>query len=75
MCLERTKSFNLNQLLKIRRKQIEKMAVFWYVLGLIKLTYATYLLTKGSGWAAFWFIANISDLSASTKDGFLDEKK
>lgn len=50
------------------------MAAFWYVLGLVELTYATYLLTKGSGWAAFWFITSISDLRTSKKDGFLDEE-
>ena len=53
---------------------MKKIAVFWYVLGLVELAYATYLLTKGSGWAAFWFIMCISDLKASKKYGFLDGK-
>lgn len=44
------------------------------MLGLVELTYATYLLTKGSGWAAFWFIMGLSDLNSSKKNGFLNKE-
>lgn len=51
------------------------MAIFWYVLGLVELAYATYLLTKGSGWAAFWFIMGLSNLNSSKKNGFLNKEE
>lgn len=51
------------------------MATFWYVLGLVELAYATYLLTKGSGLAALWFVMGLSDLNSSKKNGFLNKKE
>lgn len=53
---------------------MKKFAIIQYLLGLLELVYATYLLAKGSGWSAFWYIAGISDLRGSKKNGFLNKE-
>ena len=54
---------------------MKKLATVFYLFGLLELAYATYLLAKGSGWAAFWYIAGISDLKGSKKNGFLNKEE
>ena len=66
---------NYNNYIKKGENKVKKLATLSYLLGLAELAYATCLLIKGSGWAAFWFIMGLSDLKSSKKNGFLNKEE
>lgn len=52
--------------------RLKKMAVLGYMLGLITLTYGTYLLTEDSSGAVFCFVMCIYYFRSSKRLGLLD---